>query len=85
MELVYDGGLANTGVSGNEDQFRPTVGYNTIERGKQGLDLGCSSAQFFGNQQQVRNVMFAKRKFVDATLSFPLSKTPPKTQGPGRS
>src|SRR5262249_23014445 len=31
MELIYDGGLADTRVSGNEHQLRPPAGYDTIE------------------------------------------------------
>jgi hypothetical protein len=34
--------------------------------------------QFFGNQQPVWHVVFAKRKLINAALRFPFIKTAPK-------
>jgi len=42
MELIDDGGLADTGVSGNKNQLRLSPGYNAVEGGEQGFDFGFS-------------------------------------------
>src|SRR5215471_17711001 len=78
MELIDNRGLANAGVSRNEHQLRSAAGYHPLEGGQQGVDFGCSSVQFLGNQQPVRRVVFTKQKFVDAVLPFPLSKAATK-------
>ena len=39
MELIDDGGLADTGVSRNEHQLRRAALDDAIEGGEQGLDL----------------------------------------------
>src|SRR6516164_5584299 len=74
MELIYDGGLANTRISADEHQLRPAAGHDTVEGREQCIDLPRSPVQFLGNQQPVRRVMFAKRKLVDTALSLPLTK-----------
>src|SRR5215831_7373183 len=78
MELIDDGGLPDAGVAGNENEFRPATGYNTVERGEQGIDFRFSSVQFLGNQQSVWRVLFAQWEFVDAMMRFPFSKAAPK-------
>src|SRR5262249_46724460 len=78
MELIDDGGLADTGISRNEHQLRPAAGYDAIEGGEQGLDLACTPVQFLGDHQPVRRVVLTKREFVDAAPRFPFSKTAPK-------
>ena len=79
MELIDDGRLADAGISGDEHQLRRAARYDALEGGEQGIDLARSAVQFFGNQQPVWRVVFAKREFVDAALSFPFSKAAPKT------
>src|SRR5262249_47292130 len=49
MKLIDDGGLANTGVAGNEHQLRLAAGYNAGEGGKQGVDFACSHVQFLAD------------------------------------
>src|SRR3954453_24014611 len=78
MELIDDSGLADTGVSGDEDQLRPATGYNVVERSKKGIDLVSAPVQFLGNQKPVLRVVFAKREFVDAMLGFPVRQTASK-------
>src|SRR5262249_50958114 len=78
MELIDHGGLADTGVPGNEHQLRPAAGCDSVEGGEQGLDLGCPPVQLLGYQQPVRRVVSAESEFLDATLGFPFSKTTPK-------
>src|SRR4029434_1778438 len=78
VELVDEGGFADTGVSGNEHQLRPAAGHYAVEAGEQGIDFACSPVQFLGTQQPVWRVMLAKRELVDAALSFPFSETAPK-------
>jgi len=50
VELVNDGGLADTRISRNKHQLRHAAGYDAVEGGKQGTDLSRSSVQFLGNQ-----------------------------------
>src|SRR5215472_6168936 len=45
VELINDGGFADSGIAGNQDQLRPAAGYHTIKRTKQGLDLARSPVQ----------------------------------------
>src|SRR6266851_7674019 len=78
VEFIDNGSLADAGVSRNEHQLRSTVGDDAVESSEEGLNFGCSPVQFFGNQQPVWRVVFAKREFVDAALSFPFSKAAPK-------
>src|SRR6516225_9321366 len=78
MKFIDSGGLADTGVSGNEHQLRPSAGYDTVEGGEQRIDLGCSPIQFLGNQQPVRYVVLAGCEFVDTASSFPFGETAPK-------
>src|SRR4051812_14926245 len=78
MKLIDDGGLANAGVPGNEHQLWPAAGHDAVEGLEQGIDLGLSPVQFLWNQQPLWRVVFAKREFVDASLSRPLSKAAPK-------
>ena len=77
MKLVDDRGLADAGVSGNQHQLRPAAGDDTVEGGKQGIDLGCPTIQFLGDQQPVRSVVFPGREFVDIASGFPFSKATP--------
>ena len=54
------------------------AGDDAVESSEEGLNFGCSPVQFLWNQQPVWRVVFAKREFVDAALSFPFSKAAPK-------
>src|ERR1700722_10454327 len=78
MELINNGRLAAPRASGNKNEFRLATRYNAIERSEQGVDFGFSPVQFLRNQQPIWRVVFAKRKFVDATMRFPFSETAPK-------
>ena len=72
MQLIDHGGFTDTGVSGDEHQLRPRRSATTRSKaGEQDLDLTCSPVEFLGNQQPVRRVMLAERKFVDAALESP--------------
>ena len=50
MQFIDKGGFADSGVSGNQYQPRPTAGYHTLERTEQDLDLACSPIQLLGYQ-----------------------------------
>src|SRR4051812_12397794 len=78
MELIDDGGLADTRVSGNEDQLRRATAYDTLEGGEQDIDLVRSPVQFLWNHQPVWRVVLARLEFVNAAPSLPLSKAAPK-------
>src|SRR5438445_10249794 len=78
MELIDDGGLADAGVSANQNQLRLAAGDYAVKGSEQGIDFGFSSVQFLRNQQSIRRVMFAKWEFVDAMLRFPFRETAPQ-------
>jgi len=75
IELVDDGGLADTRIPRNQHQLGPVAGYDTVEGGEQCLDLRFSPVQFLGDQQAVGYVVLAEQEFGDAVLRFPLRKT----------
>src|SRR4051794_3039834 len=56
LELIDDGGLADTGVSGNEYQLRRATAHDTLEGGEQSIDLVGSPVQFLWNHQPVWRV-----------------------------
>src|SRR4051812_6100633 len=78
MELIDDGGLADTGVSGNEYQLRRATADDTLEGGEQNIDLAGSPVQFLWNHQPVWRVVLARLEFVNAAPSLPFSKAAPK-------
>ncbi len=78
MKLMDDGGLTYTGVSGDKHQLRPAPGYDAVKGSEQGGDFRFSPVQFFGNQQPVWRVLFAKLELVDPILRFPFSKAATK-------
>src|SRR5215813_7416728 len=49
VQLIDDGGFADSGIAGNQHQLGPATGYHTIKRSKQGLDLALSPVQFLRN------------------------------------
>ena len=53
VQLIDDGGLADAGIAGNQHQLRPAAGDDTVEGGKQDLDLALSPVQLLGNQKPV--------------------------------
>ena len=78
MQLVYYGGLPDSGIAGDQYQLRRATLNDAVERGEQRVDFHLTSVQFLRNQQPVRRVVFAEREVVDAPLSLPCSKTPPE-------
>src|SRR6185369_16552651 len=57
VQLVYDGGFSNAGISGNEHQLRSAALDDAVERGEQLLDLAVSPVEFLGNQKPVWLIM----------------------------
>src|SRR6266436_2030929 len=45
VQLIDNGGFADSGIAGNQHQLRPPAGYHPIECCKQGLDLALSPVQ----------------------------------------
>src|SRR3954471_15100050 len=78
LQLIDDGGLADTGVSGNEYQLRRATAHHTLEGGEQSVDLVGSPVQFLWNHQPVWRVALARLEFVNAASSLPFSKAAPK-------
>src|SRR5262249_47466841 len=78
MEFIDDGGLADTGIAGNEDQLRRAAFYDAIKASEQCLDFPLAAVEFLRNQKPVWRVALAKRKLVDAAMTLPFSKTAPQ-------
>src|SRR6185437_1038901 len=51
VQLIDDGGFADSGIAGNQNQLRPAAGYHMIKRSKQGLALALSPVQFLRAKQ----------------------------------
>src|SRR5262249_39390214 len=49
VELINHGRLADSGIPGDQHQFRPASGDDTVKGGEQGLDLVCAPVQFLRN------------------------------------
>ena len=62
VQLIDDGGFADSGIAGNQHQLRPAAAYDAVEGSEQDLDLARSPVQFLGDQQPVWAVVFAKRE-----------------------
>src|SRR4029077_20325661 len=67
VQLIDDGGFADSGIAGNQHQLRLAAFDDAVEGGEQGTDLARSPVQLLGDQQPVWRVVFAKRKWVDAS------------------
>ncbi len=65
MQFVDNGGLADPGISGDQQQFRGPVFDDAIKGDQQLFDLASPPEQFLGNQQSVRRVLLTKRKIID--------------------
>src|SRR5262252_3054482 len=51
VEFIDDGGLADSGIPGNQHQLRPAAGHHTIKRRQQSLNLARSPVQFLRDEQ----------------------------------
>src|SRR5262245_11052752 len=60
VQLIDDGGFADSGIAGNQHQLRPAASYHAIKRIKQGLDLALSPVQFLRDQQTIWSVVLAR-------------------------
>src|SRR5215831_8805206 len=77
VQLIDDGGFADSGIAGNQHQLRPAALDDAVEGGEQGINLARSPVQLLGDQQPVWGVVFAKRKGVDAPMQLRCGKTLP--------
>src|SRR6516164_431087 len=78
MELIYDGGLANTRISADEHQLRPATRHYAVEGGKQSIDLQGAPVQLLWNPKPIGPVVLAQWEFVYAAPSLPFSKAASK-------
>src|SRR5262249_44792693 len=78
VQLIDDGGFADSGIAGNQHQLRPAALDDAVKGGEQGIDLEYSPVQLLGDQQPVGCVVFAKRKWIDSPMQLPFRKTAPK-------
>src|SRR5215510_6934038 len=74
VQLIDDGGFADSGIAGNQHQLRPAALDDAVKGGEQGIDLECSPVQLLGDQQPVGCVVFAKRKWIDSPMQLPFRK-----------
>src|SRR6516165_901870 len=71
VKLVYDRGLANTGVAGHKHELGPAVRHDPIKGFEQRLDLRITAVELFADQQPVRRVVFAERKRGNLSEGLP--------------
>src|SRR5215470_660020 len=50
VELIDDGGLADTRISGDKHQLRRAASYDAVKGGEQSIDFARPPVQFLGNQ-----------------------------------
>src|SRR5262249_61751784 len=77
MEFIHDGGLANTGVAGNEHQLRRAARHDAIESREQGIDLSLPPVQFLRDEELIRHVLRAERERLDPSACLPLHPASP--------
>src|SRR5262249_5725934 len=65
LQLVDDRGLADAGITRDQDKFRSATVDDAIEGGEQGLNLAPPPVESLGDQQPVGRVVFAEWKLVN--------------------
>ena len=73
MQLVDHRGFADAGIAGHQHELRRALRHDPIKGREQGGDLALSSVKLFRDQQSVRSVVRAQRKWIDATVRLPLA------------
>lgn len=71
VQLVHYRRFADTGIAGYQNEFGGTPHHHPIERSEESIDLAFPPVQHFGYQQSVRQVVCAKRKWIDAAVRLP--------------
>src|SRR5579864_9238776 len=57
VQLIDQGGLADTGIAADEHQLRPAARNDSIERGEQRIDLMVAPVQPLRNHEVIWSVM----------------------------
>ena len=78
MKLINDCGLADSGVSGDQHQFRSATGNDAVEGGEQSVNLAVPSVQLLGDREAIRGVASARSEVIDPPLGLPLGQAAPK-------
>jgi hypothetical protein len=78
VQLVYYGGLSDSGIAGDQYQLLRAALNDAVEGGEQRPDLALTSVQFLRNQKAVWPVMFSQREIVDFASLLPCGKTTPE-------
>jgi hypothetical protein len=73
VQLIDDGGLADTGISGNKHHLRRAAGYNAVKRREQGIDLAILARTISRESESVRRIVCTQCKRVDPSPRFPFS------------
>src|SRR5579863_6714775 len=85
VQLIYYGGLPDSGVAGDQYHLRRAALNDAVEGGEQRPDFAFTSVQFLRNQKAVWPVMFSQREIVDFASLRPCGKTTPEVAlEPGR-
>ena len=71
MQLVDDGRLADSRITGDEHQLRRPALDHTIEGSERGLELARSSVQLLWDHKAIGRVVLPEREIVDAVAGFP--------------
>ena len=69
---------ADAGMARNQHKLRPAMGYDAVERFQQCGDLSFPPVELLRNDQSIRDILFAERKFGDVIGRLPRCKALPK-------
>ena len=74
VQLVDHRGFADAGIAGHQHELWRALRHDPIKGREQGGDLGLSPVELFRDQQSIRSVVRAQRKWIDATVRLPLAQ-----------
>src|SRR6185503_16527672 len=74
MELIYERGLPNAGVSGYDDQLGRAAGDDPLEGREQGTHFALPPIQPLRHHEPVGDVLCPKQERVDVTLRLPFGQ-----------
>src|SRR5215471_1668733 len=60
VQLIDNGGFADSRIAGNQHQLRPPAGYHPIKRRKESVDLARSPVQFLRDKQTIWRVVLGR-------------------------
>ncbi len=78
MQLVHHRGLADPGISGHKHELRRALRHDPVKGSQQSFDLALPAVELLRDQQPIRSVVRAERKWPDAAGRFPFRQAAPQ-------